>query len=96
MKKQTPSKVSSMEKRIKALSELPYKKGDFASRSWGHPFHSLMSYPSKLKPSIAFYLVNLFTEQGDVVLDPFSGVGTVPFEACSQGRYGIGPKSCRL
>jgi hypothetical protein len=49
-----------------------------------------MSYPSKLKPSIAFHLVDLFTREGDIVLDPFSGVGTIPFEACSQGRLGVG------
>jgi hypothetical protein len=90
VKSQAANKSLTIENRIKIFSELPYKKGIFASRSWGHPFHSIMSYPSKLKPSIAFYLVNLFTEQDDIVLDPFSGVGTVPFEACSQRRYGIG------
>ena len=26
----------------------------------------------------------------DVVLDPLCGVGTIPFEACLQGRIGIG------
>ncbi|MCK4445104.1 MAG: DNA methylase, partial [Thermoplasmata archaeon] len=44
----------------------------------------------KLKPSIAHFLVRLFTKEGETVLDPFSGVGTIPFEACSQGRRGIG------
>ena len=28
--------------------------------------------------------------KGDVVLDPLSGVGTIPFEACLNGRIGIG------
>lgn len=79
-----------VERGIQILRKLPYRQGQFASRSWGHPFHSLMSYPSKLKPSIAYFLVNLFTRQGERVLDPFSGVGTIPFEACSQGRLGIG------
>lgn len=79
-----------LKKSINILSTLPYRRGKYASRNWGHPFHFLMSYPSKLKPSIAFYLVNLFTREGETVLDPFSGVGTIPFEACSQGRKGIG------
>lgn len=79
-----------LEKKIELLSMLPYKKGKYASRNWGHLFHFLLSYPSKLKPSIAYFLVNLFTRKKEVVLDPFSGVGTIPFEACSQGRFGVG------
>jgi len=27
---------------------------------------------------------------GDVIVDPFSGVGTIPFEACRMGRRGFG------
>ena len=79
-----------LEKSVKVLSSLPHRRGKYASRNWGHRFHFLMSYPSKLKPSIAFHLVNLFTREGEIVLDPFSGVGTIPFEACSQGRLGVG------
>lgn len=79
-----------LEKSISDLAALPYRRGKYASRNWGHKFHFLMSYPSKLKPSIAFHLVNLFTKEGEIILDPFSGVGTIPFEACSQGRVGIG------
>lgn len=58
-------------------------------RNWGHPWHSLCSYRGKLKPAIANELINEFTEPGDRVLDPMSGVGTVPLEACLQGRIGI-------
>jgi hypothetical protein len=72
------------------LSTLPYKQREYSSRYWGHPFHFFVSYPSKLKPSIAYFLVKLFTKEGEKVLDPFSGVGTIPFEACCQGRVGIG------
>jgi SAM-dependent methyltransferase len=75
---------------VNILSTLPYKNGEYSSRYWGHPFHFLISYPSKLKPSIAYFLVKLFTKASEKVLDPFSGVGTIPFEACSQGRVGIG------
>src|SRR2546428_1323720 len=75
---------------VEELRALPYKKGDYASRAWGHPFHTFVSYPSKLKPSIAHFLVRLFTRPGEKVLDPFSGVGTIPFEASLQGRIGIG------
>ena len=52
--------------------------------------HSLCSYQGKLKPAIAYHLIHRFTEQGDVILDPFCGVGTIPLEACLSGRVGIG------
>src|SRR5438094_4817620 len=86
----TLSNSIDIDKSLSILESLPYKKGEYASRSWGHKFHFFLSYPSKLKPSIAHFLVALFTVEGDKVLDPFSGVGTIPFEACSQGRIGIG------
>jgi len=75
---------------IKELSNLPYKQGDYESRHWGHNRHSLCSYPSKLTPSIPYHLVDIFTDAGDSVLDPMSGVGTIPFEASLNGRQGIG------
>ena len=72
------------------ISCLPYKQSPYGNRNWGHPWHSLCSYHGKLKPAIAHWLVSEFTNEGDVVLDPLCGVGTIPFEACLQGRIGIG------
>lgn len=69
---------------------LPYRQGPYSARNWGHPLHSLCSYASKMKPGLAHWLVALFTRPGDTVLDPFSGSGTIPFEACLAGRRGIG------
>lgn len=79
-----------LKKKIDLFSSLEYKKGRYRQRNWGHPLHSLCSYPSKLKPSIAYFLVDIFTQESQTILDPFSGVGTLPFEACEQGRVGIG------
>lgn len=81
---------NTLQKRACELGKLTYKTRPFASRNWGHPWHSLISYPSKLKPAIAHFLVKLFSCQDDVVLDPFSGVGTIPFEAGLQQRNGWG------
>jgi hypothetical protein len=50
----------------------------------------MCSYQAKLKPSIAHFLVREFSAPGDVILDPFSGAGTIPLEACLQGRAGWG------
>ena len=72
------------------MSSMPYKTSPYAGRNWGHPWHSLCSYHGKLKPAIAHFLVDQFTDPGDIVVDPLSGVGTIPLEACLQGRIGIG------
>lgn len=88
-KRQTPLDTF-REKADGFIRAMPYKKEPFCGRSWGHSWHSLCSYQGKLKPAIAHMLVEYFTEPGDVVLDPLCGVGTIPFEACLQGRVGIG------
>jgi tRNA G10 N-methylase Trm11 len=64
---------------------LPHQGGDFAKRNWGNPLHSLCSYQGKMKPSLAKHLVDAFTRPGDAMLDPFGGVGTIPFEAAMAG-----------
>lgn len=66
-------------------NELPHQKGVFAKRNWGNPLHSLCSYQGKMKPSLARHLVEIFLSPGDRMLDPFGGVGTIPFEAASIG-----------
>lgn len=81
---------SSLRDRIDAFARLPYRAIPYRSRNWGHGWHSLCSYPSKLKPSIAYHLVEYFSKPDDVIMDPFSGVGTIPFEACLNGRVGVG------
>ena len=72
------------------IKELPYKEPPFSSRNWGGKRHSLCSYHGKLKPSIAHFLISEFTDPGEIVLDPLCGVGTIPYEACRQGRVGVG------
>lgn len=72
------------------IQNMPYHKEPYCGRNWGHAWHSLCSYHGKLKPAIAHFLVEQFTNVGDVVLDPLCGVGTIPLEACLQGRVGIG------
>lgn len=69
---------------------LPHRQNSFARRNWGHPRHSLCSYPGKLKPAIAFHLAQIFVPPKGVVLDPFAGSGTVPFEAALQGKTSFG------
>ena len=69
---------------------LPHQKTPFIKRNWGHTRHSLCSYPGKLKPAIAHHLVQTFIPEDGKVLDPFAGVGTVPFEAALAGKHAYG------
>lgn len=65
--------------------DLPHQADDFAKRNWGHPLHSLCSYQGKMKPSLAHHLVKTFVPDNGRMLDPFGGVGTIPFEAALEG-----------
>lgn len=70
---------------------LPHQRGLMAKRNWGHPWHSLCSYQGKLKASIAHTLTRaLLPDAGGRILDPFSGVGSIPFEARLQGHTAFG------
>jgi DNA modification methylase len=76
--------------------ELPHQKQPYAKREWGGPAHSMCSYQGKIKPALAHHLVKCFSEPGDFVVDPFSGAGTIPLEACRMGRRGFGTDISRL
>ena len=52
-------------------------------------FHQLSPYIGKTKSSMAASLVARFSKRGDVVYDPFSGCGTLAFEAWAAGRHVI-------
>lgn len=49
-------------------------------------FHQLSPYIGKTKSSIAASLIARYSKTGDLVYDPFSGCGTVAFEAWLAGR----------
>lgn len=60
------------------------------SKWWGHSLHKMCSRTGSFPPSLARYFIWKFSRQGDKVLDPFSGKGTTPLEACIMGRIGLG------
>ncbi len=51
-----------------------------------YTLHQLSPYIGKLKSSSARWLVENFSRPGDLVVDPFSGAGTIPLEAVAAGR----------
>jgi methylase of polypeptide subunit release factors len=52
-----------------------------------HGFHS---YPARMHPGIAASIIDVLSERGARVLDPFCGSGTVLVEAMLAGRRSIG------
>ena len=63
---------------------------DVCSSDLGNTLHSLCSYQGKLKPAIAHFLIKYFTSPEMKILDPLSGVGTIPLEARIQERIAYG------
>jgi site-specific DNA-methyltransferase (adenine-specific) len=59
-------------------------------RLWGHSFHPMCSYLASFPAALAHAFIGRYSRPGDVVLDPFSGRGTTPLQACAEGRVGIG------
>jgi hypothetical protein len=56
---------------------------------WGHSMHTMCSYHGMFPAKVAHYFIKRHSKPGDVVLDPFSGRGTVPLQARVEGRRAI-------
>lgn len=54
------------------------------------PETSVNPHPAPFPEELAYRLIKLYTYQGNVVLDPFMGSGTVPYVAKKTNRKGIG------
>src|SRR5947209_5286090 len=52
--------------------------------------HTFYHYPARFSPQIARTVIEVFSEDGDWVLDPFMGGGTSVIEGLSLGRRVIG------
>lgn len=59
-------------------------RGSFNGRE--STFQQLSPYVGKMKSGMAKALIELYTKPDDIVFDPFSGSGVVPFEAALSGR----------
>lgn len=51
--------------------------------------HQLAPYIGKLKSTIARDLIDKYSKPGDLIIDPFSGSGTIPLEGLLTGRHVI-------
>ena len=62
----------------------------WADKSDSDPLHSLCSYLGAFPPSLAKYFIKYFTDENDLVFDPFSGRGTTILESRLLNRQSFG------
>ncbi len=60
-----------------------------ASPRWGHSMHTMCSYHGMFPAKLAHYFIQRYSRPEGVVLDPFSGRGTVSLQARVEGRRTI-------
>lgn len=78
------STISSVRKKITPVPPPSYWKQSSVNSEC--TLHQLSPYIGKLKSSIARDLILAYSKPGQLVIDPFSGSGTVPLEAAILGR----------
>ena len=52
--------------------------------------HTYYKYPARFSPEFARAIIDIFSQPGDTVLDPFMGGGTTLIEAYAAGRVTVG------
>lgn len=52
--------------------------------------HNYYRYPARFSPKFVREVINIFSKEGDVILDPFVGGGTTLVEALASNRHSIG------
>ena len=66
------------------------RSGRTSSACGATPFHPMCSYLASFPAALTHSFIARYSRPGDVVLDPFSGRGTTPLQACAEGRIGVG------
>lgn len=56
---------------------------------WGHSMHTMCSYHGMFPAKVTHYFIQQYSQPGGLVLDPFSGRGTVPLQARVEGRRAV-------
>lgn len=65
-------------------------------KNMNNKLHSLCSYMAMFPPSVPNFFIKKYSNENDVVLDPFSGRGTTVLEACMLNRKAIGNDKSKL
>jgi DNA modification methylase len=76
------------------LSKIPIEKSwsfaDKTIKDTSYITHGYYTYPAKFIPQLASRLIRKYSNEGDIVIDPFMGSGTTVVEAIVNKRIGIG------
>ncbi len=72
---------------VEILSKIDWDFKDFTTQYLTHTFHS---YPARFIPQIPLTFIKLFTDEREVILDPFCGCGTTLVESFLNNRNSIG------
>ena len=75
---------------VRELSKVKWKHVPYKFQNWANWLHRMSPYVGKIKPGMAHWIIKTSSKEGDIILDPFCGIGTVPLEADLLGRIGIG------
>ena len=73
--------------------DLPAKDGDrflFISHDQSFLTHGLHKYPAKFFPELPRWLIKRYSQENDLILDPFAGSGTTNVEALLSRRNSVG------
>lgn len=89
------------------LFDTPATVAQLGNRLWCESFepqasslHQLAPYATKLRSGLVQVLIDLYSQPGDIVLDPFAGSGTVPLETVLAERQAwaidVSPYACAV
>lgn len=81
---------SAANRRLSALERVDWEFADYVGSHFPTDINNLHWYPGTFVPQIPSILVKAFSEEGDLVLDPFMGAGTTLIECSRLWRRCIG------
>jgi|TARA_B100002003_G_C14153207_1_gene554907 DNA modification methylase len=85
---------------INKIKKLEWKQGLYEKQSWGHPLHRIGPYVGRIKPAFAHFLIKYLTKEGQTILDPFCGIGTICLEGSLMKRnfygYDLNPYAIHI
>ena len=76
--------------RVKENNDLVRPDNVFRFRNAGASRDNTIKHPAPFNRELPEYFINLLTDEGDVVLDPFSGIATTGLPCVETGRKYIG------
>ena len=80
---------------LQLVESIPFQRREVQLEASGagqaHSLHYAVPLPESVSPELIAFIINKFSRKGEIVLDPFCGVGTVALEAGLLGRI---PYAC--